>query len=306
MFKLGRNNKMDTDISSTQSTVSVSPSSGTELEASYGSTSTMVAKQPDEKIKSTPVGSLSTGYNTETLKDETLQPSFKMGPSSSSQYAMQHATQAMPSNKVSMATTSYTSEEPSVNQNIQPSSKPVDLGKTESSKPSVSADTSLVSIATDSVSVPKSVLPTIPGGGVASKDLQDSSSTAKSVSIHDSLTSQYEPSVSDTVSATSYQPAGQAVSVSLTSSVTVPSLSSGSSAKQPLVTPDYSATSRDLYHTMTPSKTEFSPSVLDSMSFKTTPVASLTLTPSVKPGTTSSGDSTPLLGGEFNIGSIKL
>lgn len=293
---------MESDISSTQSTASASVSSSTVLDTSYGSTSATVAKQQGEDIKPTATGSLSTDYDTKTVKHDTLHPSFKTDPSSSSQFAMQHATRALPSNSITMATTSYTSEDSSVNQNLPDSLQTGHIEKTVSLTPSTSPDTSLVSIATKSSSVPKSVHPSksVGGDGAVSKDLKTSLSSPSYVTEADTVTSKYEPSISDTMSATSSQPAGQADSVSMTSSPAVSSYSSGSSAKSPVTSVDYSATSRDLYHTMTPSKTAFSSSVLDSMSFKTTPVASLSLTPSVKPVTTASGDSTPLFGGNTN------
>ena len=292
---------MAPDILSTEATVSPVPSSSTELDtsSSYGSTKATIAKQPVQGIKPTSVGSLLSHHNTETLKHKALQPSFEADTTNSSQFAMQQATQALPSNDVTMATTSYTSEDSPVNQNLVSSSQTMGLGKTGSSTPSVPSDTSSVSIATEVSSVPKSVQSSksISGDAVTSKELQSSSSMAKSDTKSDSVTSKYEPTVSDTVSATSSQSAGQSVSVSLTPSSSMTS-SSGSSVKSHHVTLDYTVTSRDLYHTMTPSKTEFSSSALDTGSFKTTPVSSLTLTSSVKPVSTDSGGSAPLFGGE--------
>lgn len=283
---------MSSDILSTQASAHSGSSSSSKVDTSFGSTSATVAKQQTQDVKPTPVGSLSTDFSTETSKHGVLQPSFDIGGSDSSQFAMQHATQALPGNSVSLATISYTSEASQIDQNTESSSKTMDIGKTGSSVDSDKLDTSVVfsSSVPESVHLSKSVL----GGVVASKDLQNNS--VEHLKHADSPSSKYEPVVSDTVSATVSQSAGQTVSVSLTQSVSVSLESLGSSAKSPVSPPDYVATSRDLFHTMTPSKTEFSSSVLDTMSLKTTPIASLT--PSVKPVTTDSGDSTPLFGGK--------
>lgn len=283
---------MSSDILSTQASTHSGSSSSSKVDTSFGSTSATVAKQQTQDVKPTPVGSLSTDFSTETSKHGVLQPSFDIGGSDSSQFAMQHATQALPGNSVSLATISYTSEASQIDQNTESSSKTMDVGKTGSSVDSDKLDTSVVfsSSVPESVHLSKSVL----GGVVASKDLQNNS--VEHLKHADSPSSKYEPVVSETVSATVSQSAGQTVSVSLTQSVSVSLESLGSSAKSPVSPPDYVAASRDLFHTMTPSKTEFSSSVLDTMSLKTTPIASLT--PSVKPVTTDSGDSTPLFGGK--------
>ena len=278
--------RMAADITSTQTTL---PSSSSELDTSfsYGSTKASVAKQQEPGIEPTKTLSSSSQHNTETLKLESLQPSVKTEPSTSSQFAMQHATQSLPSNDVTMATTSYTSEDSSVDQ----TSQTVAVGVI-----SDSPITSSVSIETKATSVPKSVQPSTTAS--ASKHLQNSSS---SVATGDSVTSKYEPSVSETVSATSSQAAGQSVSVGLTPSSSTVSLPSGSSVKSSPVTSDYAAASRELYTTMTPSKTEFIPLGSSTGSFRTTPVASLTMTPSVKPVTTDGGGSSPLFGGKLKL-----
>ena len=292
---------MSSSILSTQVSTTSGASSSSELDSSHGSTSATVAKQPVQDIKPTTVGSVSTGYKTKTLKQEVLQPSFEATGSSSSQFAMQHATQALPSNSVTMATTSYTSETPKADQNVKSSSKMLDSGATVSSKLSDSSDTSFVSIAMKTSSVPKSVHPskTAPEVIAATKDMKDGLDTANSATDVDSESSKYEPVVSETISPTVSQSAGQTVSIGLTPSSSVTIDSQGSSVKSAAATTGYGAISRDLYHTVTPSKTEFSSAVLDRMSLKTTPLASLTMTPSVKPMTTDSGTSTPLFGGKL-------
>ena len=271
-------------------------SSSSELDANFGSTSATVAKQPVQDIKPTTVGSVTAGYKTKSSKHEHLLPSFEATDSSSSQFGMQHATQTLPSNNVTMATTSYTSETVKVNQNLKSSSITSGSGATVPSKSSDSLDTSVVSITTKASSVPKSVPPSSSKPAViqASKEEKDADFVTKA----DFMSSKYEPVASDTVSPTVSQSAGRTAIIGMTSSSVTLAPQGSSSRSLGTTSVTYPATSRDLYHTVTPSKTEFSSSVSDTVSLKTTAVASLTMTPSVKPITTESGTSTPLFGGK--------
>ena len=287
---------MSSSVLSTQVSTPSGSSSSTELDTNYGSTTPTVAKQQVQDIKPTSVGSITPGYKTKSLQQESVQPSFKVTDSPSSQFAMQHATKTLPSNSVTMATTSYTSQTPTVDQNAKSSSIQTNSGTAVPSKSSDLSDISVVTIATKASSVPKSVHSSSSTTEAiqATKEGKD----AELVTKADAGTSKYEPVVSDTMSPTVSQSAGQTASIGLTSASVTNIAPHGSSSKsQETTSATYSAVSRDLYHTVTPSKTDF-PSSVSTVSLKTTPLASLTMTPSVKPITTESGTSTPLFGGK--------
>ena len=284
---------MSSSVLSTQVSTPSGSSSSTELDTNYGSTTPTVAKQQVQDIKPTSVGSITPGYKTKSSQQESVQPSFKVTDSPSSQFAMQHATKTLPSNSVTMATTSYTSQTPTVDQNAKSSSIQTNSGTAVPSKSSDLSDTSVVTIAIKASSVPKSVHSSSSTTEAiqATKEGKD----AELVTKADAGTSKYEPVVSDTMSPTVSQSAGQTANIGLTSPSVTNIAPHGSSSKSQETT---SATlSRDLYHTVTPSKTDF-PSSVSTVSLKTTPLASLTMTPSVKPITTESGTSTPLFGGK--------